>query len=214
MKIIDDWQSFGQKTTASGTVILDRVWLPALNVLPIHQSYAHWPQNAVTQISHVGIDAGIARAAIDATIAFIRERDAASGSPFGASPIASAALGADPYVIHQIGELLTRLHAAEALMERAGREIDRCLADTTPDSIAAASIAVAQAKALSTEIALEASTKLFELGGTRSTHPSFNLDRHWRNARVHTVHDPVRWKYAAIGDFYLNGVRPPATGKT
>ncbi|WP_341807759.1 SfnB family sulfur acquisition oxidoreductase [Paraburkholderia caledonica] len=214
MKIIDDWQSFGQKTTASGTVILDRVWLPALNVLPIHQSYALWPQNAVTQISHVGIDAGIARAAIDATIAFIRERDAASGSPSGASPIASAALGGDPYVIHQIGELVTRLHAAEALMERAGREIDRCLADTTPDSIAAASIAVAQAKALTTEIALEASTRLFELAGTRSTHPSFNLDRHWRNARVHTVHDPVRWKYAAIGDFYLNGVRPPATGKT
>jgi hypothetical protein len=32
--------------------------------------------------------------------------------------------------------------------------------------------------------------------------------------RLHTVHDPVRWKYAAIGDFYPNGVRPPATGKT
>ncbi|CAH2924286.1 MAG: Acyl-CoA dehydrogenase; probable dibenzothiophene desulfurization enzyme [uncultured Paraburkholderia sp.] len=224
MKIVDDWQSFGQKTTASGTVIFDDVWLPALNLLPIHHSYTHWPQNAVTQISHVGIDAGIARAALDATIAFIRERDAAwtsggsSGlsspsSPSG-SPDASAQLGADPYVIHQIGELLTRLHAAEALMERAGREIDRCLADTGPDSIAAASIIVAQAKALTTEIALEASSRLFELAGTRATHLSFNLDRHWRNARVHTVHDPVRWKYAAIGNFYLNGIRPPARRDT
>ncbi|MBB5423874.1 SfnB family sulfur acquisition oxidoreductase [Paraburkholderia sp. JPY158] len=208
MKIIDDWQSFGQKTTASGTVIFDDVWVPALNVLPIHQSYAHWPQNAVTQISHVGIDAGIARAAIDATIAFIRERDAASSSS------AISPLGADPYVIHQLGELTTRLHAAEAMMERAGREIDRCLADIGPDSIAAASIAVAQAKALTTEIAIEASSKLFELAGTRSTHPTFNLDRHWRNARVHTVHDPVRWKYAAVGNFYLNGVRPSPNGQT
>ncbi|MGF6291614.1 SfnB family sulfur acquisition oxidoreductase [Paraburkholderia youngii] len=208
MKIIDDWQSFGQKTTASGTVIFEDVWVPPLNVLPIHQSYTLWPQNAVTQISHVGIDAGIARAAIDATIAFIRERDAAS------SPSAIPPLGADPYVIHELGELTTRLHAAEAMMDRAGREIDRCLADTGPNSIAAASIAVAQAKALTTEIAIEAGSKLFELAGTRSTHPSFNLDRHWRNARVHTVHDPVRWKYAAVGNFYLNGVHPSPTGQT
>jgi alkylation response protein AidB-like acyl-CoA dehydrogenase len=83
-------------------------------------------------------------------------------------------------VIHQIGELVRRLHAAEALMERAGSEINRCHADTTRDSIAAASIAFAQAKALTTELALDASTKLLELAGTRSTHPSFNLDRHWR----------------------------------
>ncbi|HXZ07792.1 MAG TPA: SfnB family sulfur acquisition oxidoreductase [Paraburkholderia sp.] len=208
MKIVDDWQSFGQKTTASGTVIFDDVWVPALNVLPIHLSYAHWPQNAVTQISHVGIDAGIARAAIDATIAFIRERDAASASS------AIPPIGADPYVIHQLGELTTRLHAAEAMMERAGRAVDHAIADAGPDTIASASIAVAEAKALTTEIAIEASNKLFELAGTRSTHPSFNLDRHWRNARVHTVHDPVRWKYAAVGNFYLNGVRPSPTGQT
>jgi alkylation response protein AidB-like acyl-CoA dehydrogenase len=57
MKIVDDWESFGQKTTASGTVTFDDVWVPALNVLPIYRSYEEWPQNAITQISHVGIDA-------------------------------------------------------------------------------------------------------------------------------------------------------------
>jgi SfnB family sulfur acquisition oxidoreductase len=208
MKILDDWQSFGQKTTASGTVVFADVWVPALNVLPIHRSYSEWPQNAISQISHVGIDAGIARAAIDATIAFIRERDATSAST------AIPRIGADPYVIFQLGELKTKLHAAEAMMDRAGREIDRCLAAPGQDAIAEASIAVAEAKALTTEIAMEASNKLFDLAGTRSTHPSFNLDRHWRNARVHTLHDPVRWKYAAVGHFYLNGVRPPETGQT
>jgi alkylation response protein AidB-like acyl-CoA dehydrogenase len=67
---------------------------------------------------------------------------------------------------------------------------------------------------LTTEIAIEASNKLFELAGTRSTHPSFNLDRYWRNARVHTLHDAARWKYAAVGNFYLNGERPPTSGQT
>ena len=202
MTIVDDWESFGQKTTASGTVTFDDVRVPALNVLPIYRSYDEWPQNAITQISHVGIDAGIARAAIDATIAFIRQRTS--------NPIAppTGPIHSDPYVIVQLGELKTRLHAAEAMMDRAGREIDLCLADPQPDSIANASIAVAEAKALTTEIAIEASNKLFELAGTRSTHPSFNLDRHWRNARVHTLHDPVRWKLHLVGNYHLNHVLP------
>ena len=27
--------------------------------------------------------------------------------------------------------------------------------------------------------------------------------------RTHTLHDPVRWKYHAIGNDHLNGVYPP-----
>jgi alkylation response protein AidB-like acyl-CoA dehydrogenase len=37
----------------------------------------------------------------------------------------------------------------------------------------------------------------------------YNLDRHWRNARVHTLHDPVRWKFFHVGNYYLNQVNPP-----
>jgi len=73
---------------------------------------------------------------------------------------------------------------------------------------ARASIAVAEAKVLSTELSLLASEKLFELSGSRATLAEFNLDRHWRNARVHTLHDPVRWKYHAIGAYRLNGTLP------
>jgi alkylation response protein AidB-like acyl-CoA dehydrogenase len=50
--------------------------------------------------------------------------------------------------------------------------------------------------------------KLFELAGTRSTLEQYGLDRYWRNARTHTLHDPVRWKYHAVGNYYLNGKRP------
>jgi len=78
--------------------------------------------------------------------------------------------------------------------------------------VAAASIAVAEARAISTEIALAASTTLFELAGSQATLAEHNLDRHWRNARVHTLHDPVRWKYHAIGNYYLNDINPPRRG--
>ncbi|PQA48256.1 SfnB family sulfur acquisition oxidoreductase, partial [Amnimonas aquatica] len=72
-----------------------------------------------------------------------------------------------------------------------------------------ASLRVAEAKILSTEVALLATNKLFELSGTSSTLEEYNLDRHWRNARTHTLHDPVRWKYHIIGNYVLNGVNPP-----
>jgi alkylation response protein AidB-like acyl-CoA dehydrogenase len=55
---------------------------------------------------------------------------------------------------------------------------------------------------------LLASSKLFELAGTRSVLGKYNLDRHWRNARTHTLHDPARWKYHLIGNYLLNGVKP------
>ena len=115
----------------------------------------------------------------------------------------------DPYTIQAVGDLRLRLNAAEALLERAGLAIDRAVAEPTAETVAAAQIAVAESKVLTTEVAIAATNKLFELAGTRSTLAEHNLDRHWRNARTHTLHDPVRWKYAILGNYYLNGVNPP-----
>src|SRR5580698_2132915 len=36
LTVIDDWSGFGQRTTASGTVVLDSVRVPASNVFPAH----------------------------------------------------------------------------------------------------------------------------------------------------------------------------------
>ena len=115
----------------------------------------------------------------------------------------------DPLTISQIGDLELRLHSAEAVLERAARILDR--GRETPDDkeVAFAAVAVAETKILTTEIAILATNKLFELAGTQSTLEKHGLDRLWRNARTHTLHDPVRWKYHAIGNFYLNDVLPP-----
>jgi alkylation response protein AidB-like acyl-CoA dehydrogenase len=107
-----------------------------------------------------------------------------------------------------------RLEAADALVERAARKLDVARLDPAQDAVAAATIAVAEARALTTEIALSASTKLFELAGARAAVGELNLDRYWRNARVHTLHDPVRWKIAAVGNYYLNDRLPSQAGTT
>jgi alkylation response protein AidB-like acyl-CoA dehydrogenase len=101
--------------------------------------------------------------------------------------------------IAQIGDLNIRLHAAEALLDRGRHRVDEALTNPNEKTVSAASIAVAEAKVLSTELSILATNKLFELSGTSSSLEARGLDRHWRNARVHTLHDPVRWKYFSIG---------------
>ncbi len=204
LRIIDDWSSFGQRTTASGTVLLENAFVPASHVIPAHLAYDVPTANGpVAQIIHAGVDLGIAQAAVDETIHFVRSYTRPwidSGQEHGYE---------DMYSIAQIGDLSMRLHAAEALLARSGRAVDAAIADPNEDSVAAASIAVAEAKVVTTEIAIQATNKLFELAGTRSTLEEYNLDRHWRNARTHTLHDPVRWKFQAIGNYYLNNIKPP-----
>lgn len=111
-----------------------------------------------------------------------------------------------------MGDVSIRVHAADALLARAGRILDIATANPTAQTVAEASIAVAEVKALGTEVAQLAATKLIELGGARSTLDAYGLDRYWRNARTHSLHDPVRWKYHHIGNFYLNDQLPPRHG--
>jgi len=205
--VIDDWSSFGQRTTASGTVILDNVNVAPFAVLPHQASFERpTPMGPIAQIIHAAVDVGIARAALADTIDFVRRYTRPwidSGQEHGYE---------DPYTIAQIGDLQIRVHAADALLERAGRYVDAAVASPSDRSVAEASVAVAEVKALATETSILVTNKLFELAGTRSTLAEYNLDRHWRNARTHTLHDPVRWKYHAIGNFWLNGVNPPRHG--
>ena len=202
--IIDDWSGFGQRTTASGSVLLENVRVSGELVVDNWKlGLAPNIQGAVSQLIQAAIDAGIAREAIDESIRFVRERS----RPWIDANVERAS--DDPYVIADIGKLKLELHAAEALLRRAGRVLDEIAAEPIDEhSAARASIVVAEAKVLTTQVALLASEKLFELSGSRATLAEFNLDRHWRNARVHTLHDPVRWKVHAVGAWHLNGALP------
>ncbi|WP_321882035.1 SfnB family sulfur acquisition oxidoreductase [Paraburkholderia bannensis] len=205
LTITDDWSGFGQRTTASGTVALENVRVNASHVLPAYQVSDQPTLNGpVSQIIQAAIDAGIAKAAIDDTLAFVRER----ARPWVDSGVERAS--EDPLTVREIGRLVIQLHAAEALLERSAKVLDEIAAQdvVSEDDVARASVAVGEAKVLTTEAALLAGEKLFELAGTQSTLATHNLDRHWRNARTHTLHDPVRWKYHLVGNYYLNGAKP------
>ena len=209
VEVIDDWSGFGQRVTGSGTVVFKDVAVPRQDVLLLVDPSA--PANTIkplAQLIHAAIDLGIGQAALADAVDFVRERS----RPWIDAGVDEARH--DPLTVSEFGRLSVRLEAARALVTRAGRILDIATTNATAEHIAAAAIAVAEARALTTEASLAAGTKLFELSGTQSTLDHLNLDRHWRNARTHTLHDPVRWKIHAVGNYYLNDAPPARVGTT
>lgn len=201
--VIDDWAGFGQRTTASGTVLFDEAPVEEALLLDL-TPLAGRPGlvGPISQLIQAAIDAGIARGALEAALDHVRTKTRAY--PFTVERVAD-----DPYILAEIGQVAIDLHAAEEVLARAGRVLDRvAAAKVTAETAAEASVAVAEAKILTTEIALEASERLLELAGASATRAAANLGRYWRDARVHTLHDPVRWKYHLLGAYTLNGTLP------
>ncbi|MBP1858336.1 SfnB family sulfur acquisition oxidoreductase [Rhizobium herbae] len=207
IEIIDDWDGFGQRTTGSGTTVFNNVYVNADAIVFHHKGFERPTTiGSVGQIIHAGVDLGIARAAFAETLDFVRTQS----RPWKDAGVERAS--DDPLTIAKIGEIAIRIEAATAIIERAGRKVDVAQMDPTEANVIDATLSVAAAKVLTTEVALAASTTLFELAGTSATRIGLNLDRHWRNARTHTLHDPVRWKSHVVGNYHLNGVKPPKNG--
>ncbi|RWX74980.1 SfnB family sulfur acquisition oxidoreductase [Neorhizobium lilium] len=203
----DDWDGFGQRVTGSGTVRFDRVPVDADWVIQFQDSFDRPTSiGPLAQIIHAAIDLGIGQGAYRDMLDFVRTRS----RPWIDAKVDRAS--DDPLTLAEVGQVKLRLRAAEALVERAATFVDVAMQAPDAENVAAASIAVAEAKILTTKAGLLAANKLFELSGTSSTMADDNYDRHWRNVRTHTLHDPVRWKYQAVGRYYLNGTLPPRHG--
>ena len=54
-------------------------------------------------------------------------------------------------------------------------------------------------------LVLDATTELFEVGGASIGAAPLGLDRHWRNTRVISAHNPLIYKQQAVGAHLLNG---------
>lgn len=203
---INDWTGFGQKTTGSGTVKFNQVFVEAEDVVRFDRAFSEPTLvGPFAQIMHAAIETGIARAAFEETIQRVKKARA-----WVDAKVESA--DQDPLTIYEIGRVAADVRASEVLLKQAAQSIDLAKPHPTAENIAKASIDVAKVRAHSTETALKASSKLIELAGSRGSQRVDGLDRHWRNARVHTLHDASRWKYYFIGNYVLNNILPPRRG--
>jgi len=210
---LDRWSSFGQKGTASGEVVFDNV--PVEDDFVIDEGPDPDPVTAppgvlgaFDQALHAAVDIGIARAALEDGAKFVTTKS----RPWFEAGVDNAA--DEPHVVRRFGELTARLYALEALLAQGASRVDEALAlpEITREAAAEASLKVAAAKALAQEFAVEIASGVFELAGASATDHKYALDRHWRNVRVHSLHDPARWKYVHLGNYTLRGTKPPKLG--
>ena len=207
--VTEDWNVMGQRATVSGTTDFDNVTVDPTLVLPYWTAFAG-PQalGSRAQLVHAAIEVGIAGGALRDARAFLRDK---------ARPFFEAVRGGwaqkasdDPHSLLRYGRLSTQVRAAEATLQWAARELDAIgLNPSDAEAAARGSLAVAQAKAFGSEVAVTVASELFALSGASAADAKYDLDRHWRNARTHSIHDPADWKYHHVAQYEVNGVLPP-----
>jgi alkylation response protein AidB-like acyl-CoA dehydrogenase len=209
--VLQDWDAFGQKQTDSGTVRFEGVDLPPANLLQapgvIPTPFATL-RSCVAQLSMTNLYLGIAQGALQAARTYTIEQ----ARPWFAAGVETAV--DDPFVQRQYGEFVLKVSPAQALADLAAQALDDAFAKgelVTAQDRARVAVAIAQAKVLSHRAALEVASGLFEVSGARATSDRYGLDRFWRNARVHTLHDPVEYKLRDIGRYALSGRAPDPT---
>jgi alkylation response protein AidB-like acyl-CoA dehydrogenase len=204
----DDWDGFGQTTTGSGTTEFRDAAVEARNIIDFNRRFRY--QTAFYQLFHVATLAGIAEAAKRDAATLVKNRTRVYSH--GNAPRVSA----DSQIQQVVGEIASWAHAAQAVTLHAAEPAQRAYearfrSDDESERAANidAEIASAQSQLTASEFALRAATHLFDALGASATSNRFGLDRHWRNARTVSSHNPLVYKARIVGDWTINGTEPP-----
>ncbi|WOC11436.1 acyl-CoA dehydrogenase family protein [Gordonia sp. MP11Mi] len=207
---IDDFDAVGQRLTQSGSTRLDSVRVHDHEVFVADDVSRDNPwTGSFAQLYLAAVQAGIAAAALDDAIEFVRDR---------ARPIKHSTAAAsidDPYVRETVGEIAARAQAAAAVVAAAADAVHAVRGLTGAPARTAgahAAVQVAGAGVIAIESALRSAELLFDVGGGSITDRALGFDRHWRNARTAANHNPRQWKTAVAGAYHLTGEEPPTTG--
>ncbi|MDT5337975.1 MAG: hypothetical protein QOD90_3480 [Mycobacterium sp.] len=215
VKLIDDWDGFGQRRTGTGTTIFKNVAVTSDEILadaPYDAEAVPTVQYASLQLFIHAVVAGILAGVVEDGVTLLRSRDRS----FSHAPTERPT--DDPLLQRLLGELASTAYIAKAAVLDAAEAIAAAThsgassTDGNPDAQLAqdAQLKVAKVKVHLDAIAPDAATRLLELGGASAASRQKGLDRHWRNIRTITLHNPVAYKAVAIGQNLLNGTPVPA----
>jgi alkylation response protein AidB-like acyl-CoA dehydrogenase len=204
----EDWNPIGQRQTDSGSVSFDNVRIAPDEVL--HRSEKPPTPRAtlrtlVSQLVLTNLFVGIAEGALEEARRYVTQHV----RPWINSGVERAT--DDPYLIQRFGEMRLKAVSAEALATRAAHALQDAWqkgAALTAGERAQVALATSEAKILAHRAALDVGENLFDACGARATDASLALDRFWRNARVHTLHDPLDYRVRDVGRYALSGALP------
>lgn len=204
VEVRDDWNGFGQRLTGSGTTRFDGVRVELWQLRP-ERAERRTVLPAFLQTVLLASLAGVGAAAARDAASFVRSRTRHYQHGVGATA------ATDPLVQSVVGRIASDAIAAEALVLDAAAAIDAAhgaieSGDDGADAlIDAAELRTIALQGVVVEIVLRAATTLFEVGGASATDRDRSLDRHWRNARTLSSHNPVVFQQRVIGDHLVNG---------
>ncbi|AZE49192.1 Acyl-CoA dehydrogenase [Pseudomonas chlororaphis] len=204
----DDWDGFGQRTTGSGTAHFVDAEVEAENLIDFATRFKY--QTAFYQLVLLATLAGVGRAAVRDVAHEVRTRKRIYSH--GNAPRVSE----DAQVQQVVGEISALVYAAEASAVRAAGPaqqayLARFAGNDEAERAAnvAAEIQSATAQVVVTELIQRATSELFNALGASDIRQGKALDRHWRNARTLSSHNPVIYKARIVGDWAINGSEPP-----
>lgn len=213
IEILDDWDGMGQHRTGTGTTRFTNVRVTKDDFVRITDPADPQVGNesALMQLYLQAIMAGVLHAVVADAAAVLRSRT----RTFDHAP--APVLTADPLMLETVGRLAASAHAAESAVLAAAADIDAAYASERagapdPELFRRASLSAALVKVHVDDIAPKAANTLFDVGGASSASRTRNLDRHWRNIRTLTLHNPTSYKSLAIGNLIVNDAPLPANG--
>ncbi len=206
IEILDDWDGFGQRLTASGGVnLVDVKVYPEEISRRSEGAPVARHTSTLRQLHLAACCVGILRSVVSEAVAYVQ--NAARTTRHSAAEHAID----DPFVQQVVGELAAQRDAAEAMVLRSAHLAENAanavLAndDRAHDLLIESALSTAGTQLVIGQLGFVATTNLFEVGGGSATSRSRNLDRHWRNLRTILSHNPLRHKARVIGDFLLSG---------
>ena len=206
----DDWNPMGQRQTDSGSVSFCEVSLPASQVMRDVQDPStpwHSLRTCLAQLVLVNLFVGIAQGAQTKA----KDYALAHVKPWFTSPAERAT--DDPYLLRRMGDIQAQVSAAALMADHAAGLVQKAWgkgqALTAPER-AEVAIAVFEAKVMAHRASLFTTQEIFDVVGARGTHASLGFDRFWRNARTHTLHDPLDYKLQVLGQWAVYGQAPSA----
>lgn len=202
----DDWDGFGQVLTGSGTTVFDRVPVGDDGILPPPDTAleARWHHlGSVLQLALIAVIAGIAQRALDDTVAFVTPRRRTFGFAGETLP------REDPLVQLVVGELSVAAATSRRLVLSVAADLGAASDHGAgAERMREIQFEVFRLQELIPRLVLDATTRLFEVGGASAVGTGFALDRHWRNVRTIASHNPVIQRTRALGQFALTGSLP------
>ncbi|MBB2973249.1 acyl-CoA dehydrogenase [Mesorhizobium sp. RMAD-H1] len=206
----DDWDGFGQKLTGSGTTILNDVAISPADIFKVNEPRPDEPYLygfTFHQIYLTTIISGIVTRVLHDALATIRGRTRNFYHGLADHP------SGEPEIQSVIGRIAAFRSAIVAVVDRAVQALNAAWAGAKGSEAEglsiAASIAAAEAKVVTDEVAANLASLLIDIGSGSAVSTAKALDRHWRNIKVIASHNPRIYKERVIGDHYLNGSLPP-----